>query len=156
MILLLFGVIMKFKDFLLNEDRSDNSGATIKDALDAIGAGLETVRQTITKENTSTANYKEDGHDVKALWLLEDGPMEDEGYSLKDGENKLKNLVDSFKKQGGEIIKLGTTKENSKTVIEFDGEFKLTIIPLVLNSAIDGSGFDRTFLISDLTLLFKL
>ena len=143
MILLLFGVIMKFKDFLLNEDRSDNSGATIKDAVDAIGAGLETVRQTITKENTSTANYKEDGHDVKALWLLEDGPMEDEGYSINDANNKLEGLLKSFTKSGGKVITKGTITKTS--VIKFDN-YNIELVSFAINSAKDNSGFKRVYL----------
>lgn len=134
---------MKFKDFLLTEERSDNSGATIKDALDAIGAGLETVRQTTTKENTATSNYKEDGHDVSALWILEDGPMEDEGYSINDANKKLEDLLKAFTKLGGKIITKGSITKSS--VIKFNN-YNIELESFAINSAKDGSGFKRVYL----------
>lgn len=124
-----------------------NSAAIIKDALEYSGLGIDKIRQTKTKENTSTSIYKKNGFSIDAVWISEKGPMEDEGYSVKDGENKLNDLLTSFEKQGGRIIKRGTTKENSQSVLQFEDDFKIIITPFILNSAIDGSGFDRTFLI---------
>ena len=42
---------MNFQQFLNEETRTANSAAVIKDVLDKVGMGLETVRQTQTKEN---------------------------------------------------------------------------------------------------------
>ena len=81
---------MNFQQFLNEETRTANSAAVIKDVLDKVGMGLETVRQTQTKENTSTSTYKLNGHGVEAIWVMDDGPMKEEGYSLSDAEEKLK------------------------------------------------------------------
>ena len=73
---------MNFQQFLNEETRTANSAAVIKDVLDKVGMGLETVRQTQTKENTSTSTYKLNGHGVEAIWVMDDGPMKEEGYSF--------------------------------------------------------------------------
>ena len=41
---------MNFQQFLNEETRTANSAAVIKDVLDKVGMGLETVRQTQTKK----------------------------------------------------------------------------------------------------------
>lgn len=136
---------MKFKDFLVEEDRSVNSAAVIKDVLDKVGMGLELVRQTQTKDNTSTSNYKKDGHSVEALWVMDDGPMKDEGYSLEDAENKLKKLVEAFASSGGKTANAGSIKNNETAVINFD-EYTINLVPFTINSAVDGSGSDKTYI----------
>lgn len=136
---------MKFKDFLVEEDRSANSAAVIKDVLDKVGMGLELVRQTQTKDNTSTSNYKKDGHSVEALWVMDDGPMKDEGYSLEEAESKLKKLVETFASNGGKTDKPGSIKNNETAVINFD-EYTINLVPFTINSAVDGSGSDKTYI----------
>lgn len=137
---------MKFADYLLNEDdRSSNSAAVIKDVLDKVGMGLETVRQTQTKENTSTSIYKVDGHKVEAIWVMDDGPMKEEGYSLSDAEGKLKSLVDTFATNQGTVSNAGSIKNNETAVIKFE-EFTINLVPFTINSAVDGSGSDKTYL----------
>jgi len=142
---------MKFADYLLNEDdRSSNSAAIIKDTLDKVGVGLEPVRQTQTKENTSTSIYKVDGHKVEAIWVMEDGPMAEEGYSEKDAETKLTELVTALESFGGSTKKSGSIKNKESAEIKFD-EFTVKLTPFEINSALDGSGFDRTYLRIDIT-----
>ena len=137
---------MKFADYLLNEDdRSSNSAAVIKDVLDKVGMGLETVRQTQTKENTSTSIYKVDGHKVEGIWVMDDGPMKEEGYSLSDAEGKLKSLVDTFATNQGTVSNAGSIKNNETAVIKFE-EFTINLVPFTINSAVDGSGSDKTYL----------
>lgn len=137
---------MKFADYLLNEDdRSSNSAAVIKDVLDKVGMGLETVRQTQTKENTSTSTYKLNGHSVEAIWVMDDGPMKEEGYSLSDAEGKLKSLVDAFATNQGTVSNAGSIKNNETAVIKFE-EFTINLVPFTINSAVDGSGSDKTYL----------
>ena len=137
---------MKFADYLLNEDdRSSNSAAVIKDVLDKVGMGLETVRQTQTKENTSTSIYKVDGHKVEAIWVMDDGPMKEEGYSLSDAEEKLKSLVNTFATNQGTVSNAGSIKNNETAVIKFE-EFTINLVPFTINSAVDGSGSDKTYL----------
>lgn len=127
-------------------DNNKNSAATIKKVLDSCGLGLEKIRLTKTKENTSAVVYKENGFSIDAVWIAEDGPMSGEGYSEQDGKNKLNSIIDGFIDQGGELIKRGTIKENSESKIKFGSDFTILISPIILNSAEDGSGFDRTFL----------
>ncbi len=137
---------MKFADYLLNEDdRSSNSAAVIKDGLDKVGMGLETVRQTQTKENTSTSTYKLNGHSVEAIWVMDDGPMKEEGYSLSDAEGKLKSLVDTFATNQGTVSNAGSIKNNETAVIKFE-EFTINLVPFTINSAVDGSGSGKTYL----------
>lgn len=137
---------MKFADYLLNEDdRSSNSAAIIKDALDKVGVGLEPVRQTQTKTNTSTSTYKLNGHSVEAIWVMDDGPMKEEGYSLSDAEGKLKSLVDTFATNQGTVSNAGSIKNNETAVIKFE-EFTINLVPFTINSAVDGSGSDKTYL----------
>lgn len=123
-----------------------NSAALIKGVLDGLGLGMEKIRQTKTLENNSSSIYKINGFAVEAVWLSEDGPMSEEGYSEKDGIAKLKKIVDAFKDEGGKIISTGSIKPGSKTIIEFKDYFNINLNPIVVNSAIDGSGFDRTYL----------
>lgn len=142
---------MKFTEFLLNEEeRSSNSAAIVKDALDKVGMGLEAVRQTQTKENTSTSIYKVDGHNVEALWVMEDGPMSEEGYSETDATSKLTELVSAFESLGGKVSKSGNIKNKENAEIKFE-EYTIKLVPFEINSALDGSGFDRTYLRIDIT-----
>lgn len=135
---------MKFAQFIL-EQREMNSAAIIKDALDNTGLGLDLIRQTQTKENTSTSVYKENGHSVNAIWAMEEGPMEGEGYSLADAEEKLTNLVNAFQKLGGVISNNGSIKNKKNVIIKFN-EFSINIIPIEVNSSLDGNGFNRLYL----------
>lgn len=134
---------MKFKDYLL-EQENVSSAAVIKDAFHNTGYGMDLIRQTQTKDNTSSSVYKENGHSVDAFWIMEDGPMSEEGYSDIDAKQKLKTLIDEFKKLGGNIDKIGNI-DSLSTIISFE-DFKISLIPLMLNSAIDNSGFNRTYL----------
>ncbi len=134
---------MKFKDFLLEENIS--SALVIKTALKQVGMGLELIRQTQTKENTETSTYKENGNSVNALWMAEDGPMSEEGYSEEDGLQKLKKLSDAFIAQSGKIIKTGSLKPKDPTKIKFEN-FTVSLESLKINSALDNNGFVRTYL----------
>ena len=136
---------MNFQQFLNEETRTANSAAVIKDVLDKVGMGVETVRQTQTKENTSTSTYKLNGHSVEAIWVMDDGPMKEEGYSLSDAEGKLKSLVDAFATNQGTVSNAGSIKNNETAVIKFE-EFTINLVPFTINSAVDGSGSDKTYL----------
>lgn len=137
---------MKFTNFLKEaEERNLNSGAIIKDVLDYTGVGLEPVRQTQTKENNKTSIYKEKGFTVNAIWVEEDGPMKSEGYSSEDAERTLLKLLEGFKNSGGNLVKTGNISNKTISTINFDN-FSIDIIPFAINSALDGSGFNRTYL----------
>lgn len=133
---------MKFTEFLQEEMQS--SGNVIKLALKSANLGEEVVRLTKTKENTATENYRIDGNTVKAVWITEEGPMSTEGYSEKDGANKLERLLDGFTQQNGKLIKKGSTKPNDESIIEYDN-FRIILETFRVNSAVDGSGFNRTY-----------
>lgn len=137
---------MKFSDYLKESDEAEqNSGSIIKDVVDFAGVGFENIRQTATKENNTTSVYKEKGFPIKAIWVVEDGPMNEEGYSIDDGEKTLSKLIEGFKNNSGKIIKTGSVRNKTNTTIQFDN-FSIEIIPFTINSAIDGSGFHRTYL----------
>ena len=103
---------MKFTEFLQEEMQS--SGNVIKLALKSANLGEEVVRLTKTKENTATENYRIDGNTVKAVWITEEGPMSTEGYSEKDGTDKLERLLDGFTQQNGKLIKKGLHVVNAQ------------------------------------------
>lgn len=134
---------MKFIDFLNEELIS--SGAVIETALDSVGLGIEIVRQTETVENTKLTPYKENGQIVKAVWVVENGPMKEEGYSIEDGNKKLNDLIKAFEDQGGKIIKIGSLHKGDESRIKFK-DFDIILSAFTINSALDKKGFSRTYL----------
>ena len=136
---------MRFVDFLKEETEKQSSASIINDMLKNVGMGLELIRQTQTKENNQTYTYKENGHSVDALWMSEEGPMEEEGYSLEDGIAKLKKITDAFVSLGGKLIKTGSLRPKDYTKIKFD-DFTVSLETIQINSALDGNGFNRKYL----------
>lgn len=132
---------MKYKDYIhINEDTL-NSAEIISTALDNVGLGLAIVRQTKTKDNDETSNYKIDGHTVEAF-LCYDASLTDDGFSEKDANTKITSLVDAFEGLGGKAESIGSINKDS--IINFEN-FTIRISPLKINSSVDNSGFDRIY-----------
>lgn len=132
---------MKYKDYIhINEDTL-NSAEIISTALDNVGLGLAIVRQTKTKDNDETSNYKIDGHTVEAF-LCYDASLTDDGFSEKDANTKITSLVDAFEGLGGKVESIGSINKDS--IINFEN-FTIRISPLKINSSVDNSGFDRIY-----------
>lgn len=143
----LFGVTMKYKNYkeYLTEDEqpdTQNSANVIDTALDNSGLGLAIIRQSKTKDNDETSNYKVNGYVVKGFLLTEYSAMKDEGYSETDGNNKISRLCDEFAKLGGTIKTKGSINKDS--TIAFDN-FTIKITPIKINSAVDNTGVDRIY-----------
>lgn len=132
---------MKYKDYIhLNEDTT-NSAEVIATALENAGLGLAIVRQTKSKDNDETSNYKIDGHTIEAF-LCYDESLVDDGFSEKDGNEKLSSLIKEFENLGGEVDKSGSIKNDS--LIKFEN-FNIRIVPFKINSSIDNTGFNRIY-----------
>lgn len=132
---------MKYKDYVhLNED-TINSAEVIATTLENAGLGLAIVRQTKTKDNDETSNYKIDGHTVEAF-LCYDESLKDDGFSEKDGSEKISALVKEFESQGGKVQKAGSLSKDA--IIAFEN-FTIRVVPFKINSSVDNSGFNRIY-----------
>ena len=99
------------------------------------------MRQTKSKDNDETSNYKIDGHTIEAF-LCYDESLVDDGFSEKDGNEKLSSLIKEFENLGGEVDKSGSIKNDS--LIKFEN-FNIRIVPFKINSSIDNTGFNRIY-----------
>lgn len=135
---------MRFEDFI-NKNEKLNSSYVIKQSLSEAGYGLEKIRQIKSEDNTKTVIYKMNGFPVEGVWITEDGPYESEGYSEQDGLEKLKNIIKELEELGGTVKKTGTISSGDKSIIKYE-EFTINIVPIKLNSAADGSGYERRYL----------
>jgi len=132
---------MKYKDYILLNEDTINSAEVIDTALENAGLGLAIVRQTKTKDNDETSNYKIDGHTVEAF-LCYDESLKDDGFSEKDGNEKISSLVKEFENQGGKVDKSGSLSKDA--VIIFDN-FAIRVVPFKINSSVDNTGFNRIY-----------
>lgn len=135
---------MRFEDFI-NKNEKLNSSYVIKQALSECGYGLDKIRQIKSEDNTKTVIYKENGFAIEGVWITEDGPYKDEGYSEKDGLQRLSNILDALEELGGTIKKRGSISSGDMSTVKFE-EFTINVVPIKLNSAIDGSGYERRYL----------
>jgi alanyl-tRNA synthetase len=135
---------MGFLQFL-KEQEEQNSEAIIQQSLKDTGMGLDIIRQTKSLKDTSSVVYKQDGNSVKALWIMEDGPMEQDGYSEKDANKRLVDITKAFENNGGKVTKSGSIKDGDITRLKFDN-FEIDITPFSLRSTQDSSGFMRKYL----------
>lgn len=132
---------MKYKEYIhLNEDTT-SSAEVISTALENAGLGLAIVRQTKTKDNDETSNYKIDGYTVEAF-LCYDASLIEDGFSEKDGNEKISNLTKEFENLGGKVDKSGSL--NKESLIKFQN-FSIRIVPFKINSSVDNSGFNRIY-----------
>lgn len=134
---------MKYKDYVILNEDTLNSAEIIATALDNSGLGLAIVRQTKTKDNDETSNFKIDGHTIEAF-LCYDESLIDDGFSEKDGNDKITSLIKEFENVGGDVDKSGSISKDS--VIKFES-FTIRISPIKINSSVDNSGFDRVYCI---------
>jgi hypothetical protein len=135
---------VRFLQFL-KEQEDQNSEAIIQQSLKDTGMGLDIIRQTKSLQDTSSVVYKQDGNSVKSLWIMEDGPMDQDGYSEKDANKRLSDITKAFEKNGGKLTKTGSIKDGDITRLKFDN-FEINIVPFSVRSTLDNSGFIRKYL----------